>query len=390
MDASTSYHFSLHPSLGELLPFEADWDALRSDGNPFIRFRYLLAMEESGSACAATGWQPLHATLWRVDAQGVKTLCAACPLYCKAHSYGEYVFDWAWARAYEQHGLAYYPKLLAAVPFTPVSGLRLLATDDAARSQLLGHILAYCRAQNLSGLHLLFLTEADRNACMRSGLMQRSGVQFHWNNAGWSSFEDFLTSLKHDKRKKIHQEQRSVQDAGIHFMVSEGRHISDSEWDFFYRCYTQTYLEHGNAPYLSRAFFQAMQKDMPESWLLFTAHHRSDAAPIACSLIALNTERTVAYGRYWGALARVQNLHFDACYYQPLRWCIEHGIGRFEGGAQGQHKIARALMPCPTYSAHWIAQAQFSSAISDFLVQEQTSIDEYQTLLLQHSPFKNL
>jgi hypothetical protein len=388
MTTASSLSFTLHPRLEELAPFESEWDALRGDDNPFTRFQYLWAMEASQSACPTTGWQPLHAALWQTDEAGNKRLAAACPLYLKSHSYGEYVFDWAWAQAYEQHGLAYYPKLVAAVPFTPVPGERLFAQNEEMRRTLLDHIVRFAERERLSGLHLLFISDKEQTPCSDEGLMLRTGVQFHWHNQSWNSFADFLASLKREKRKKIQQEQRKVEEADIAFRIREGTQISSQDWDFFYRCYTQNYLEHGNAPYLSRAFFQMMQDRMPENWLLFTAYHRPSEQAIACSLIALNQRRSVAYGRYWGALARVSGLHFDACYYQPLRWCIENKIQRFEGGAQGEHKMARALMPSPTRSAHWIAHPQFAHAIGDFLEHEQAGMLEYENHLHHRSPFK--
>jgi len=328
-----------------------------------MRHAYLCAMEESASACPETGWTPQVICLYRPNASPETGLAAAAVLYVKPHSYGEYVFDWAWANAYQQHGLAYYPKATVAVPFTPVPGPRLLARDAQARAALIDAVLAWCQTRALSSLHLLFCTEDDNAGCTQAGLMLRHTVQFHWNNAtpSYNSFEDFLNSLAQDKRKKIRQERRKVRDAGVEFIHKQGAQIGSSDWDFFYRCYERTYLEHGNAPYLSRSFFAAMQADMPENWLLFIAER--GGKPMASSLIALSAEgpgqSQVAYGRYWGALERVDCLHFEACYYQPLQWCIAHGFARFEGGAQGEHKMARALMPVPTTSAHWLAHPAF-------------------------------
>jgi predicted N-acyltransferase len=369
------------------------WDGLLAshlDASPFMRHAYLAALERSASACPATGWKPVCISL---EQGGV--LVGACMLYEKDHSYGEYVFDWAWANAYQQHGLAYYPKATVAVPFTPVPGARLLACDAAARQALIAALIGYSQNREMSSLHFLFVSPQDAQACADSGLMLRHTVQFHWTNTtpGFVDFDAFLASLSQDKRKKIRQERRKVADAGVQFRWIQGRDIGDADWDFFYRCYERTYLEHGNAPYLSRAFFAAMQRDMPENWLLFVAERAG--RPIASSLIGLSSAHAdasqprVAYGRYWGALERVDCLHFEACYYQPLQWCIEQGYARFEGGAQGEHKMARALLPVKTSSAHWLAHPAFADAVARFLEREGQGVHEYIDNLQQRSPFKS-
>jgi predicted N-acyltransferase len=405
----------------------SEWNALLAaqspDGilNPFMRHEYLAALQTSGSATPETGWTPCFVTLWQGE-----TLAGACALYLKAHSYGEYVFDWAWANAYQQHGLDYYPKAVVAVPFTPVPGARLLARNAAERTLLVKALVAWCETQKLSSLHLLFAADEDVAACEAAGLMLRHTVQFHWTNSAptlpaspaalppegagmFRDFDDFLMSLSQEKRKKIRHERRKVQDAGITFRWSLGKDISSADWDFFYRCYERTYLEHGNAPYLSRDFFRCMADTMPENWLLFVAEHGS--TPVATSLIAVSArpayatgqndhknalatpnhpsdQGLTAYGRYWGALARVDCLHFEACYYQPLQWCIEHGFARFEGGAQGEHKMARALLPVKTTSAHWLAHPSFADAVERFLEREGAGIDNYMDDLERRSPFK--
>jgi predicted N-acyltransferase len=241
----------------------------------------------------------------------------------------------------------------------------------------------------MSSLHLLFMDDADAATCEQAGLMLRHTVQFHWKNtnSGYADFDDFLMSLSQEKRKKIRQERRKVAETGVSFRWSQGRDITQTEWDFFYRCYERTYLEHGNAPYLNRDFFTRMANTMPDHWLLFTAER--NGYPIATSLIALDENATkVAYGRYWGALERVDCLHFEACYYQPLQWCIEHGYQRFEGGAQGEHKMARALLPVKTSSAHWLAHPAFADAVARFLEREGHGINNYLDDLEQRSPFK--
>jgi len=397
----------------------AAWDGLlatQPHATPFLRHAYLAALHDSGSATPQTGWTPLFFTLWTDE-----VLQAACALYVKHHSYGEYVFDHAWADAYARHGLDYYPKAVVAVPFTPVPGARLLARDSAHRSTLLQALIAWCGDAELSSLHLLFAADDDVQAAQEAGLMLRHTVQFHWKNGAptlpvtrhalpvleqsgddfsvgrpFTDFDDFLASLAQDKRKKIRQERRKVTEAGVRFRHAQGADISKADWDFFYRCYERTYLEHGNPPYLSRDFFHRMQRDMPEAWVLFIAER--DGHAIASSLIAISTDETsagsqnhlnsVAFGRYWGALERVDCLHFEACYYQPIDWCIAQGVQRFEGGAQGEHKMARALLPVQATSAHWLAHPAFAEAVDRFLEREGQGVAHYLEHLQTRSPFK--
>jgi len=378
----------------------AQWNALlaqQPDASPFMRHEYLAAMHESGSATAKTGWTPRLLCLWEQrdsQASNERTLLGACMLYLKDHSYGEYVFDHAWAHAYRQHRLQYYPKAVVAPPFTPVPGARLLARDADARQALAQALVQWCTQSGLSSLHLLFISAPDVVACQGAGLMLRHNVQFHWTNSavGYRDFDAFLASLNQEKRKKIRQERRKVERAGVVFRSASGNAISAQDWDFFYRCYERTYFEHGNAPYLSRDFFHRMAQDMAQNWLLFIGER--DGHPMACSLIALSDpnpakpDDQVAYGRYWGALERVDCLHFEACYYQPLQWCIAHGYRRFEGGAQGEHKMARALLPVQTTSAHWLAHPAFADAVDDFLQRERQGIGAYMAELEQRNPFK--
>jgi predicted N-acyltransferase len=363
----------------------AAWNALLAQSaqpTPFMRHEYLLALHESGSAVADTGWQALFPSVWIGD-----ELIAACPAYLKTHSYGEYVFDWAWADAYRRHGLAYYPKLLVAVPFTPVPGSRLLARDAAARSLLMRALQALARQHALSSAHLLFGDAADHRVAEQQGWMVRHGVQFHWTDEqGGDSFEAFLATMQRDKRKKIQQEQRKVRDAGVTFDTLRGAQIGAADWDFFYRCYTLTYRAHHSTPYLTREFFHRMAATMADNWLLFIARRGDER--VAASLIALDPERGQAYGRYWGAVKPISCLHFDACYYQPLGWCIAHGYRRFEGGAQGEHKMARGLMPVETRSSHWLAHPDFRDAVGDFLTREGQAMRGYVDELGEHRPFK--
>jgi predicted N-acyltransferase len=372
------------------------WNQLlagQGDANPFMRHEYLAAMHQSASASPETGWTPRFITLWQHTVSG-RELRGACALYLKSHSYGEYVFDHAWANAYHQHGLPYYPKALVAPPFTPVPGARLLATDAGARLALVRAVIDWCSDSGLSSLHILFASDDDLVACEAAGMMVRHNVQFHWTApaGGYRDFDDFLASLSQEKRKKIRQERRKVALAGVTFRHARGADIGEADWDFFYRCYERTYYEHGNAPYLSRGFFRQMAQDMPQNWLLFIAQRQG--TPIASSLVALNDPAiapgggAVAYGRYWGALERVDCLHFEACYYQPLAWCIANRFERFEGGAQGEHKMARALLPVRTRSAHWLAHPAFADAVQKFLDREGNGIERYISELEQRNPFK--
>ena len=367
------------------------WNALlaaQPSATPFMRHEYLAALQDSGSASPATGWAARFVAVFATEG-GHQNLVAAAPIYLKDHSYGEYVFDWAWADAYQRHGLAYYPKLLGAVPFTPVPGPRLMARDDPARARLLAALLRLAQSEHLSSVHLLFLDDADQRVAAAAGWMMRSTVQFHWRNrepTPYADFADFLAVLQRDKRKKIGQERRKVREAGVTFRVGIGADITTADWDFFYRCYTLTYRAHHSTPYLTRDFFARVATSMPENWLLFVAEQAGE--PVAASLIAIDPARGHAFGRYWGATRHVDCLHFEACYYQPLAWCIAHGYQRFEGGAQGEHKMARGLLPVATASAHWLAHPQFARAVADFLRCEGRAVESYLDELDERRPFK--
>ncbi|SEL01542.1 hypothetical protein SAMN05216359_104322 [Roseateles sp. YR242] len=367
------------------LPLQA-WNALLAASplpSPFMRLEYLRAMHASGSAVVKTGWQAQFLSVWEDD-----QLIAACPVYMKGHSYGEYVFDWAWADAYQRHGLTYYPKLLVAVPFTPVPGSRLLARDDEARGWLVKGLRALAQRAELSSIHVLFGDTLDQEALAADGWMARQQVQFHWTGDGAPrSFADYLQTLQREKRKKIQQEQRKVVEAGIRFETLRGTAITAQDWDFFYECYTLTYLAHHNKPYLKRDFFARMAVEMPEQWLMFVARD-AQGERVAASLVAIDERQRAAYGRYWGSTRYIPNLHFDACYYQPLAWCLANGWLRFEGGAQGEHKMARGLMPVATHSSHWLAHPQFREAVADFLEREGEAMGEYIDELERHQPFK--
>ncbi len=364
------------------------WNALlaeQASPTPFMRHEYLAALHASQSAVAETGWAAQFLTLH--DTAGA--LQAATALYLKSHSYGEYVFDWAWADAYRRHGLRYYPKLLGAVPFTPVPGARLLARDGAWRARLVEAVGRIAQEGKLSSAHLLFLDDGDRAALQQAGWMIREGVQFHWTQDEQQPIADFtelLARLQRDKRKKIQQERRRVAEQGVSFTVHEGAAITPALWDFFYRCYTLTYQAHHSTPYLTREFFAHMAATMPQHWVMFVARRGDE--PVAASLIAVDAERRAAWGRYWGCVEPISCLHFEACYYQPLAWCLAHGYQRFEGGAQGEHKMARGLLPTPTASAHWLRDERFAAAVADFLAREGQGMVEYVNELREHSPFK--
>ena len=393
------YVIEVHEGVGAVTP--GDWDALlalQAHPTPFMGHAYLHALEASGSVGGDTGWQPVTLT---VRERGGGTLIAAAAAYLKLHSYGEYVFDWAWADAYRRYGVPYYPKLVVAVPFTPVPGSRLLARDAPARALLLRALGALARETACSSVHLLFGDDADNDTARSGGWMMRQGVQFHWHNrqdmapAGdttlpvarpYADFADFLASLQRDKRKKIAQERRRVGEAGVTFETLEGAAIAQADWDFFHACYGNTYAEHHSTPYLTRDFFSRMQQAMPRNWVMFVASRGGHR--VACSLIAVDRSTGAAFGRYWGALEAIPYVHFEACYYQPLQWCIANGFRRFEGGAQGEHKMARGLMPARTQSAHWIAEPGFARAIGSHLQQESGAIDEYLDELDDRSPFK--
>ena len=366
----------------------AQWDDLlleQAQPTPFMRHAYLSALHASGSAVDATGWVPQFVTLQRHG-----RLMAGCAAYLKAHSYGEYVFDWAWADAYRRHGLHYYPKLLGAIPFTPVPGTRLLARDQASRQHLARVLLALANKGRLSSAHVLFIDDLDCAALLAEGWLIREGVQFHWTQDEADPVTDFtalLARMQRDKRKKIQQERRKVQEQGVTFSVHEGAAIDDSLWDFFYRCYTLTYRAHHSTPYLTRDFFSRMAQTMPQHWLMFVAHRGGQR--VAVSLIAIDRSSGAAWGRYWGCVEPLPCVHFEACYYQPLAWCLAQNFRRFEGGAQGEHKMARGLLPVKTASAHWLRDTRFSSAVSDFLAAEGQGIAQYVDELRERNPFKD-
>ncbi len=375
-----NYRTRIVSSLSEI--GQPAWDelvGLQTEINPFLSFAFLHALHETGCASAKTGWQPQYLTLWKGD-----RLEAALPLYLKSHSYGEYVFDWAWADAYQRNGLDYYPKLLSAIPFTPVTGARLLARDATAQAALIDALHRFGQRIDVSSTHILYPPQREAQALREAGFMLRTGVQFHWLNDGYSCFEDFLSTLERKKKKNIRAERRKVQETGITFRHVPGKDATEADWRFFKRCYDHTYTAHYSTPYLNLDFFLRIGAAMPQHILFVVAE--LDGKPIASSLL-IHTERTL-YGRYWGALRNVPCLHFETAYYQPLEFCIANKIQSFEGGAQGEHKMARGFLPQKTWSAHWLAHPAFGDAIEHFLRRESGGIDAYIDELNEHSPFK--
>ncbi|VFR20972.1 COGs COG3146 [plant metagenome] len=383
-DDTPRYRLQIIDSLAEV--DAADWDALAATAGCLLSHAFLHGLEATGCVGEGTGWLPRHVLL-RDEADG--SLAGAVPLYLKGHSYGEYVFDWAWAEAYERHGLRYYPKWLSAIPFTPVGGTRLLARDTATRDALARALPAIAEESGLSSLHVLFPREDEARALAEAGCMLRADTQFHWRNAGWSGFEDFLASLSQPKRKKIRAERRKVQEAGVSTRVVSGGQITPEQWAFFYTCYTATYRLRGNDPYLTPAFFTHLGQALPEHCVMALAE-RDGRQIAACLLLSdiVEGERRL-YGRYWGAVADVPCLHFELSYYTPIAWAIAQGVSVIEGGAQGEHKLARGFLPVPTRSAHWLAHPAFAQAVEDFLERESRGVEAYVAELGGHSPFKH-
>ncbi|PPC94791.1 MAG: GNAT family N-acetyltransferase [Methylotenera sp.] len=354
------------------------WDAL-IEGMPLLSHAFLSAMEESGSVGKGTGWQPYPMVVYDQQA-----LVGIMPLYLKTHSYGEYVFDWAWADAYQRNGIAYYPKLLSAIPFSPITSTRLIAKSPQIQQLMVQALNETMLKHQLSSAHVLFPDAASAEVLKQAGWMQRRGVQFRWENCAFNSFDDFLMTLSHDKRKKIRQERKKVVESGVECRTIKGPDITEALWDFFYACYTHTYHEHHSTPYLTREFFKLIGQRMPHNILLVVAYYEDE--PIASALNLY--DQTTLYGRYWGALRYVPNLHFELCYYQAQTFCIAENIQYFEGGAQGEHKLARGFTPRPTSSFHKIAHPDFAEAIQEFVTREAKGIAVYTNELEERTPFK--
>jgi predicted N-acyltransferase len=376
----TYYRTRIIHSLAEV--GQKQWDKLlqlQTDATPFMSYAFLHALHESGAATEQTGWKSCYLTIWHGE-----LLAAAMPLYEKSHSYGEYVFDWAWADAYHQHGLNYYPKLLSAIPFTPVSGNRLMARDAISQKKLLEELMRFQNAKQFSSTHILFTTTQEAKLLDEAGFLLRQGIQFHWLNKNYVNFEDFLQSLEQKKRKNIRAERRKVNQAGIEFLHICGKDITEQDWGFFLQCYEKTYSEHHSSPYLNLKFFLQIGKEMPENIHLIFAKRNN--IPIASSLLV--HDHDTLYGRYWGCLEQVPCLHFETAYYQAIEFCIHQKIALFEGGAQGEHKMARGFLPQKTYSAHSLREPAFSDAVARFLQRETGGIEHYLDELNDRTPFK--
>ena len=361
----------------------ADWNLLAGDVYPFLRHEFLLALEQSGSVCGQTGWAPMHLLVIDKD-----ELVAFMPLYLKRHSWGEYVFDHQWAQAYQQQGIDYYPKWLTAIPLTPCQGTRIVnkaAVDPLGVTRLLLTFIQQLSEQRgISSWHCLFPVEQQAEQLRSLGLSIREGVQFQWFNQGYRDFNDFLQTLSASKRKMIKRERRRVSEQGVRLLRIAGQDVSDLQWQIFFQFYSMTYLKRGSQPYLNLAFFQQIAATMSEQLLLVLAVKDDKAIAAALSFVGAET----LYGRYWGCYEEFNALHFEACYYQGLDYCIEKGLKRFDSGAQGEHKISRGFEPVTTYSAHWIKDARFAKAIEQFLANEKRSVQLYKQDAAAYLPFK--
>ena len=368
-------------SLAEVEP--AAWNALTGN-QPLLCHEFLLAMESSGSVGPDTHWQPCHVLLR--DSSG--TLVGALPLYSKTDSRGEFVFDWSWADAYERAGLAYYPKLVSAVPFTPANGTRLLVRDPADRARvsaaLIEAALDLARNADVSSWHVLFPDAAERDAFAAAGLLERKGCQFHWRNDGYRDFDDFLSRFSSAKRKKARRERRRIEEAGIRFEHLRGDAVRPDDWDAIHAFYAQTFLRRGHEPYLNRGFFDRIAATLPENLLVILA--RLGNEPIATAICFRS--RDTLYGRYWGSKADFHSLHFETCYYQGIEYCIREGLRLFEPGTQGEHKISRGFSPTPTWSFHWLREPGFHRAVQTYLERETAHVDSYMEHWDEHLPYR--
>lgn len=381
------YHLEIIGSLAKISA--SDWNTIvPANAGPFLRYEFLSALENCSCVGENTGWQVAHLVVRSLDKSG---LIGAMPLYLKQHSYGEFVFDWSWAQAYEQQGMQYYPKALCAIPFSPVQGPRLLCASgqdaNSIRATLLDSLKQIVTQNQLSSVHILFPEQSEIESMLEQGFMLRDSVQFHWQNQGYRDFEHFLTVLNMKRRKNIRRERSLVEAEGITFSHLPGPETTNDDWEFFYRCYENTYLEHQSSPYLTEAFFKELAKTMPENLHLIIASRNSRR--VACSMLVVDKENANAYGRYWGAIEYVNCLHFETAYYQAIEYCIRENIQTFEGGAQGEHKMARGFLPKTIHSAHWIADPQFAKAIKLFLQREHQGMAAYVDELSEHSPLKS-
>ena len=372
---------AVHKSIDELNARE--WNALGGDHNPFLRHEFFAALEHTGCIGIGTGWDPCYFTV--KDSKG---LAAAVPAFRKTHSYGEFVFDFDWARAYSRLGQHYYPKLTVAVPFTPATGPRLLVRPDLDRptlaKRLLTDIEAYTTSHSISSVHALFLDEPAHVACEAAGWLIRRDCQFHWTNHNYPDFDAYLDTFTAQKRKKAKRERRRVAEAGIHFQTRLGPELDERTLDCVYAFHRDTFLRHGHETYLTRAFFSEVARTMGDAFMVKIAMHGT--TPVAAAIFFWSKQ--ALFGRYWGAAADFHSLHFETCYHQGIEFCIEHGVARFEPGTQGEHKVSRGFEPTITWSAHYIVNRRFREAIEDFLVREGAAIDAYAEEVQNHVPFK--
>ena len=381
-DVTDTVTVRLHASIAEIRA--ATWDACAGEINPTISHAFLNALEESGSTTKRTGWTPLHLSLEGSDGE----IIGVVPLYAKTHSYGEYIFDYGWADAFERAGGRYYPKLLSAVPFTPVPGPRLLirpGTPPEAREHLLAGMVEFVNRRQISSLHVNFPETADAAAMIEAGFLQRLGQQFHWTNDGYRDFDDFLAALNSRKRKAVKKERREALAPGLDIEVLTGSDLKPRHWDAFFEFYLATSDRKWGSAYLNRRFFALIGERMPEKIVLFLARRGGKYVAGAFNLLGKET----IYGRNWGSYGDYKFLHFECCYYQAIQFAITHGLKRVEAGAQGPHKIQRGYLPAPTYSFHWIPDPGFRRAVAQFLARERQMIEHKMEGLAEFSPFRH-
>jgi predicted N-acyltransferase len=349
--------------------------------SPFLNIDFFKALEKSKSIGKNTGW-----ISFPIVAKKNNQIIGFMPIFLKEHSYGEYVFDHSWADAFQQHGLSYYPKMISAIPFTPITGTRLLSDDIEVKKAMIKAIEKILVEYKISSCHILFPDKKDHELFNEMGWLSRKGVQFKWLNDSYQTFNEFLQTLSHNKRKKIKQERKKIETNGISIERKKNTDISNEDIDFFYECYCETYRLHNSTPYLQKSFFYELFKIMPNKLLIIIAKKNGMKIASAFSIIGEDT----LYGRYWGALEFVSGLHFELCYYQGQEFCIENRIKYFEGGAQGEHKLARGFKPFDTYSNHYITQPDFRVAISNFLNDELSRVSEYSDELEERTPYKKI
>ena len=377
----------IHRALSEIPA--SDWDALHDGRNPFVSHAFLGGLECSGCLREEWGWTPFHLGLWDGDA-----LVAAAPGYLKTNSHGEFVFDHAWAHAYARHGLDYYPKWLGAVPYSPVTGPRLLARDDAMRRSLSDAIIGLVERTGLSSAHVNFHEERE-DAAFDAGWLAREDLQYHWRNAScWETFDDFLSAMDHKHRKNIRHERRKVAETGISFRVVHGDEADEGDLATMHGFYLRTFSDYGNSPALTLDFLRHLARTMPRNLVIVLGERaaRDDQGErkVAVSGALCLRGGDTLYGRYWGASEPIPGLHFETCYYQGIEYCLREGISRFEPGAQGEHKIARGFLPAIVRSRHWIADPRFADALRDWCREERHGVRGQAAMLGSHSPFKDV